>query len=274
MFIDVCSDLHVDINREFFATLDWNTIKNKNSNILIIAGDIGNTFSVQKKFLKKISDYYQYILFVDGNHEHYGSIINGDWHNNTIQNNQKYLNEITSNHPNIIYLPKNEFIIDDTVIIGYNGWYDWKMMCPQFSYNQQKNVWQHNSNDNHIRTDIPIDELALIHTNNIIDRVKKYENDSNIKNIIIITHTVPHYKLLTHNYIDVEYEMLSGSYANSNMIEVLNHSSKIKAWIYGHTHNRKIINIDDVDFINNAFGYKMYNESNNFFLYQLNTEDY
>ena len=61
---DFVSDLHVEHHSN--KMVDWNP----KSDILVIAGDISNDMRISYDHLITIKD-YEYILFVDGNHEHY-----------------------------------------------------------------------------------------------------------------------------------------------------------------------------------------------------------
>ena len=81
--INVISDLHIDqwdpkysikykcgLVKEF--PLNWDKIVDKNikNKILIVAGDVSDDLELSCNYLNHISQYYNKILFVDGNHEH------------------------------------------------------------------------------------------------------------------------------------------------------------------------------------------------------------
>ena len=50
--------------------------KKTNSEYLIVAGDISDTLNTSLNYLDQISDHYEKILFVDGNHEHVNIYLN------------------------------------------------------------------------------------------------------------------------------------------------------------------------------------------------------
>lgn len=71
------------------------------------------------------------------------------------------------------------------------------------------------------------------------------ENNDNIKDIIIITHTVPKKELAIESDLEIETTFQLQSYAS----ELLKVSSKVKMWIFGHTLFEFDVNIDGVRYI-------------------------
>ena len=89
------------------------------SDILIIAGDISDDLDLSLNYMNNISDKYEKILFVDGNHEHVNAY--PDLYDTNFIH--KKVNEL--NNDKIIYLPDNEYIINNKVFIGYSGWWNY-----------------------------------------------------------------------------------------------------------------------------------------------------
>ena len=88
-----------------------------NSKYLIVAGDISDRLNTSLNYLDQISDYYEKILFVDGNHEHvniYPKLYSIKYINNLVEFNNK-----------LVYLANKPYIINQTVFIGCCGWWDY-----------------------------------------------------------------------------------------------------------------------------------------------------
>ena len=93
--------------------------------ILIVAGDVSDNLQNTIKYLDDISQYYQKILFVDGNHEHVNAYPN--------LYSQKEINEEIKKLDNnkIVYLPCNPYQIGKTLVIGACGWWDYNNSDPE-----------------------------------------------------------------------------------------------------------------------------------------------
>ena len=99
--VDIISDLHIDQwSNKYINKYPCGTIKehplifNKsNSDYLIVAGDISDTLNTSLNYLDKISEHYEKILFVDGNHEHvniYPKLYSTKYINSLIKFNKKF----------------------------------------------------------------------------------------------------------------------------------------------------------------------------------------
>ena len=67
MKIDICSDLHVPLN----GSIQWSKIKNKDSTILVVAGDTSNSIFKTADVLNSASLLYDKVIAVLGNHDFY-----------------------------------------------------------------------------------------------------------------------------------------------------------------------------------------------------------
>ena len=106
---DLISDLHLDMRDEPVQMLkDMEPL----SNILVLAGDLCESRNLQEDWLKILSDKYELVFYVPGNHEFYGS---------TKEQTLEKLNySMTSN----IYLLYGENLIyDDLSIAGDTLWF-------------------------------------------------------------------------------------------------------------------------------------------------------
>src|SRR5579859_6151488 len=265
MLYDGCSDLHVDTFKIGVLSVDWATERNDGSEVLVIAGDTANHYDKLLRVLAKASPFYTQVVFLDGNHEHYDT-------RSTVTNAVAVLEHKAAALPNVTYLNgKNACRFGATVFIGCNGWYDFKLMCPDFTSAQQEAAWRDMSNDSvYIRHQWPevdrdgwrpVQDVADEHAELLRQQVESYSQDETVEAIIVVTHTAPIRPCLVERPADPAWQALSGAYGNSAMARVLAvPGHKIKHWIYGHTHFKRdftaAVNGVPVRFINNARGYQ------------------
>ena len=234
--VDVISDLHIEywthnINRDYdVGTIEEYPFKFKNtdSKYLIIAGDISDNLDDSIKFLKEAKKYYEIIMFVDGNHEHfnaYPELYTNDYINNKI------------NDENIYFLSKKSCVIDSTVFIGVNGWWNYNNnnINNIHKYLESGHLQRFNySDENKMKLINNIIKMAnddFLHLNN---EIKKYDKNKNIKNIVIVTHTIPHVDFgFTNNCDSINNNFSSQFNTHFNNLYI---SNKISHWIFGHVH--------------------------------------
>jgi len=281
MNIDFVSDLHVEMNRNWVSHPEYDGVGyfypwhiERKSNVLIIAGDTSNSPQISMSLIDEASQYYEYVIWTDGNHEHYNdrklkSTVDDD--------NSLFCTQSERNRPaslienNITYLNngKNDIQIGDTLFIGGNGWYDWT--SNQFySRDMQMQFWKSDMNDSKVirfNTNGFPDKMARRHAERLRKRVEKAQHDDTVKDIVLITHTIPERTLGYSDHHQFGY--LNGSYVNmfSRDIVTADVCGKIKIWIYGHTHVNEDRVIDNIRYVNNARGYFAHNtvqRENNF----------
>ena len=253
MKIDIISDLHIDnwslkYRNKFYKGKISEcpfVINHSDAEYLIIAGDISDNINTSLEYINQISNNYKKILFIDGNHEHtenFPNLIDKYEINNMIKNDK------------LIYLSINPLIIEDTVFIGCCGWWD---------YNN-KNEIDNYLNNNYYMSNFKLkfeEKKNLIL--NIIDKseqdflylkenIDKFDNDDNIKNIIIITHTIPS----NHFGSTYSYECIQNNFSTqyNSKFQNLHLSHKIKYWISGHNHGVHDKIIDNIHYISNPRG--------------------
>lgn len=245
--IDYVSDLHIDHwderYRPFYPLgerknfpLNWE--KMKQSDILVIAGDISDNLFTSLEYLNQLKKLYKHIVFIDGNHEHipvyprlypYEQIIEKVKHDKQLH-----------------YLPHKDFIIDGVAFVGFCGWWD---------YSAAENIEKHS---NYFQGWIQrLDEIetrkfsdfvcirAMSEFTKLFKRLNKLEEDNAVDKIVIVTHTVPR-KTLSRDP-DTDF--------NSNMWTINQHQfKKLSTWIFGHTHSGCHINLDGVLYASNPRG--------------------
>lgn len=226
MQFDYVSDLHIDHWDKRFTTktqygeakdypIDWSKA---NSEILIIAGDISDDINVSIKYIKEIKKYYKKILFVDGNHEHYCVKPN-------LLDSIKFTKAIKK-IKDVYFLPTEDVIIENTLVIGFCCWWDYDGGKSKIEY---KNIY----------------DRANSEYKSLIKRLDNYKDDDSIKEIIIVTHTVPLPRFVRQKETD----------HNSNLITI-NHLNypKITRWVFGHNHYKYNLIGYKINYISNPRG--------------------
>ena len=195
--------------------------------------------------LNNISQFYDHVLFVYGNHEHvhnYPKLYPTDVINQKFKKN---------NNKKIVYLPRNEFIINKTAFIGACGWWDYD------------NGTKFNENLGYFRNWIPhfkevdnrdfmfnVREQSIEEYEELKKKLDMYEKNEKVENVVIVTHTIP-LNFCCDNTIDDN----SSTQLNTKMMELINHGyTKLSRWIFGHTHDQHELKYKNIHFICNPRG--------------------
>lgn len=262
MYLDILSDLHID---------QWDTsigikypcgsisnypfkFKSSKSKILIVAGDISDDIELSLHYLDKISGKYDKILFVDGNHEHineYPNLICVD----------SIFNKLKKKKNNkLVYLSKTPFKIDDTMIIGCCGWWNYSKSSKKIDKADNKfkseNIIKDLTYFDNWMPHLDLDDTEKF-IYNVLQRandeyeylnilLESYSNDSEINKIIVVTHTIPSDMFLINEDISC--------LVNTKLMKLIDKYSKISHWIFGHTHNFYEFKHKGVHFICNPRG--------------------
>jgi UDP-2,3-diacylglucosamine pyrophosphatase LpxH len=271
--IDFCSDLHVDAwhgttqlhdpthrrwmgepHESTFLYLDWAQYRNPDSRVLVIAGDTSNSMMTTKEVIEAAAAEYEYVIVVDGNHEHYSDEM-------TVENAMQFLAEELSRLPNVYYLDsQNSLILDGVAFFGATAWYDFEAYADRgISSFMAQRAWNSYSNDSRypdFGKDSPL-RLAMTQSLNLADQVRGAQNDANVESIVMVTHMSPRADLMEWKDNNPVWNALTPSYVNTCLDQVIkaDTNKKIKGWIYGHTHQRQMVEKDGVVYANNARGY-------------------
>lgn len=251
---DIVSDLHIDHwSKNYKSPYVHGHIVDKpyelsytKSDYLIVAGDVADDLDSTLDYLNKASIYYKKILFVDGNHEHvnkYPELYS-----------TKYINSLVNNDK-LIYLSNSPYIINNTAFIGCCGWWNYdnnnnESIIANYDYfNNWINHFKIKENKDFINNVII---QAKNEYNYLNDLLKKYTDDENIKNVVIVTHTLPISK-----YCDTPLDSFNTSSSsteyNTDFSKLLQYK-KISHWIFGHTHKQYEETINNIKFICNPRG--------------------
>ena len=249
--IDIVSDLHID---------QWSTnyknkypcgevknfplkFENVQSQYLIVAGDVCDNLNESIKYLNEISIHYEKILFVDGNHEHV--------HKYPYLYQKKYIKNLIDNDK-IIYLSNEPYLIKNTLFIGCCGWWDYnnkKKESIDKSMNYFNQWIPEFSKEDHTKFINNVVNKANEEYKYLVSMLNKYQNDENVKDIIIVTHTLPDVKFCENHSLTDN----SATQFNTKMNHLLKYKKIIK-WIFGHTHRDWEETYQGIHFICNPRG--------------------
>lgn len=261
MKVNVISDLH----------LEFDDLILPGGDVLILSGDICEAKNVKKdqysenavqfKFEHKRSDRYirffveecakyKHVIYVMGNHEHYGFRFN------------KTYNHLKENLPdNIILLEKESVEIEGVLFVGATLWTDCNNADPITMYTLRQGMNDYRVIQNHYEDKNLYYKLIPEFT--YADHVKakrfigKTAEENPDKTIVAVTHHSPSKRSINPKYEKDFY--MNGGYS-SNLDEFVMDHPNIKFWTHGHTHDTFDYMIDQCRVVCNPRGYSGYEE--------------
>jgi len=238
MSFDLISDLHLDSD-------NYDCTGIATSSICIVAGDVAEDRATTVNFLNNLAKCYQQVLYIDGNAEH-----------------KHHLLELESSYLDLKYhiakLKKVQYLYDDVIVIngvafiGTNGWWGFDF-DPSIDSNQSAQ-WYRSVMSCPCSTDEIIlqsinDAAYLAHT------VEKLQTHPEVKQIIIVSHTVPVPELIAHD-VDLEASYKFNVMGNRllDAVRMVDTESKISTWCFGHYHGAVDQHINGIRYVNNCRG--------------------
>lgn len=242
--------------------------------VLIVAGDLtGAPFmqtrrtdptarSIKKmveRMQRKIFSKYNVVLYVMGNHEHYGAVFS---------KTKEFLREYFDG-TNVIILDNDHWVHQDgTIFLGCTLWSDFMKASPismeacqngmnDFNLIYRKDPYDvtyverkqyHNGRNPAAVTASFILDEHLFSKKYIGEVVKNYPD----RNIVVLTHHGPTYKSLNQDHIG---NGIDGAYA-SDLSDLIMDNPQIKFWVHGHTHQSEDYMVGECRVLANQIGYK------------------
>jgi len=208
------SDLHFEFGK--FMNIE------KYADNIIIAGDIGDpTQKYYYGFLKYLSQNFNKVFFVSGNHEYYSK------RKRTIDETELKLTEMTSHFNNVHYLQNDVYHFPDSDVSIFGSTL-WSLIKKEEMYDIINSI-----------SDYKLIYNFDIELNNQLHNVALSKLEENINNFsqrkwIIISHHMPQTRL-----IEQKYKKFNINSAFSSDIPFLDNDN-IHAVVYGHTHSPSI----------------------------------
>jgi UDP-2,3-diacylglucosamine pyrophosphatase LpxH len=273
--IQYISDIHLETHYNTSENI-FEKILKPSAPYLALCGDIGYPGTeLYEPFLKYCSDNFEYIFYIAGNHEYYNDmkaikyLKTKQFIRNSVSENElrsisarfpcetpedriKTIRKICSKFSNIHFLDKETFQIPDTniVIIGCTLWSKLDMkpyILSQFNdfhriCEDKDTLLMPKTYDNWNKEDLEFlrNTLTMIHNN--LD-----------KKVVVLTHHCPTYDIIIDKYVN-DPDNMNSFFANKDLISLF--GKNVKAWICGHTHGCKTIDINGTIIATNTFGYE------------------
>ena len=234
------TDIHLDFATKSTFELLLEKVKEKDSDIIIISGDIANSIILVNTLESIASLLEKPIYYVLGNHDYYGSSIK------TVRLRMKKLNK---KNQYLKYLPLNGIIKleNDTCLIGHDSWYDGKNGCymdSRVSLSDVTRIQDLIGFDKMQRLTI-FENLAQEAANYFEENISKAFEDYN--NIIAVMHVSPfkessYYggKQSDDNWLPFFSSKIVGDVLTNLMKENPNKNMTV---LCGHSHGKKDIKI-------------------------------
>lgn len=238
---DLISDLHVET---WTTKFDWS--HQATSPYCIVVGDVSANIKVLRETLAHLGQCYQGVFYIDGNDEHRHMLTELDSSYNRIT-------KAISNIPNVVYLQDNVVIINGVAILGTCGWWGWDFN-PSLDYQKSVEWYLHRHQiPDHVADDIK--QRSLHDTAYMVNSVKKLQTHKDVKSIVMVTHTMPDPRLVSHD-IDLSDDFRFNTMGNAymNLVFDVDTENKISTWCVGHYHKGVDQIIDGVRYVSHCRG--------------------
>ena len=273
MKLQIASDIHIEFERN--VDKDPFDLEYTDSDVIVLAGDIGVGFKEEKKFCERIAtDHGKPVVFVLGNHSFYGKgnvdRIRGRWNQYAKEESEKTnVHYIDEGHHwqykdvnftgGIFWTDFNDYNAWDMRIAGQmmNDYRGCRMSKMDSSLDNSSVIdyeTMKETGDYHFTPTRSVDEHYKIkeYMNYMLSEWKGQKN-------VVVTHHLPSGKSTDARYIG---NSLNPAY-HSNLEEwILDRD--INLWIHGHTHGSNDYMIGDTRVVCNPRGYYKHEENKNF----------
>ncbi|HEX9061254.1 MAG TPA: metallophosphoesterase, partial [Clostridia bacterium] len=235
MRVFAVSDIHLDYkeNFEWFNNISYSEYKD---DLLILAGDISDKISTIENAFNCLSKKFRLTMYVPGNHDLW--VLNQNFKDSI---DKFVLVRKLAKEYGVMTEP---FHMENLHIIPLYGWYDYSFGSPAPDLFEK---WA-----DYFTCKWPFENEAEI-TEYFLDINEDYFNYNKKGTVITFSHFVPRIDVMP-SFIPLEkreiYPVL-GSHRIEDHIRRI--GSNIH--IYGHSHVNRKVQIDDILYINNAFGY-------------------
>jgi|GEM_PF-2475438 len=220
---DLISDLHIE---SWTKQIDWSC--QPTAPYCVVAGDIARDRALVIDTLEQLGEAYSGVFYIDGNDEHKD-------HTDNLARSYKELNQLVEKIPNVIYMHDNVVIVNGVAFLATNGWWNYDF-DPNMELDQSI-AWYCDKAKIPEHTAIELNSFGYNDTAYMINSVKKLQLQSDVKGIVMITHTVPAPWLVQHDtdLVDTWRFNITGNHHIDRSLKE-DRENKIKAWCFGHYH--------------------------------------
>lgn len=239
MNFQIASDLHLDHRGGLYA-VDDSIFPTREAPMLILAGDLASAMDPDyQEMLARVAEPFDVVLYVPGNHEHYGSNI-------STKEMDERIEEICYSIGNVVYLNKRRINIRGMAYIGATLWTN----CPTDT--RLMNDFSHI--DGGRFTPSIENRLHREYRDWIGSAIRSAKREGCV-GAVVVTHHAPDRALELDTYS--RDPQLFPWYYSSDM-GGLTHDPFVQVWVHGHTHESYRMQIDQggTIFASNALGYE------------------
>lgn len=225
MKIQIASDLHFEFGDKNYKSDIIKQLSKANSDVLVLAGDITSRKEIFET-LKEFSENFNSIVYVTGNHEHYGT---------HIDKIRDIRNDVLDSFSNVHWLDNSTCEISGQRFIGCTLW---------FPYDSLNQLYERDMND--FRSILNFREWVYKENEQSV----KYLNENITENDIVVTHHLPSNKCVHEKYKNSDLNRFFVCNVEKLILE-----KSPKHWIFGHTHEQLGFQINKTRLISNPLGY-------------------
>jgi predicted phosphodiesterase len=209
MRIQILSDLHFEFHDDVGLQFATEYLRPEASDMLILAGDLGTTLTVEQALATLIEKYGDKpLIFVPGNHDFYGT---------SISRGVERFRKLAKKYKNVHFLYNDAVTINDITFVGTTLWFPKQ---PGYTHYAAR------LSDFAVITNFD-DEVFLEN-----DKAKEFLDWHVTDKTVVVTHHVPLMKSIPDKYKEDQVNM----FFVCNMEEfMLKHSPML--WVHGHTHS-------------------------------------
>jgi len=237
-------DLISDLHRETWSKFDWTG--QATAPYCVVAGDIARDRVLVIDTLEQLSEVYSAVFYIDGNDEHKDYV-------DDLGRSYTELKSLIESIPNVVYMQDNVVIVNGVALLATNGWwtYDFDIGLDL----NQSIEWMRSKDGITSHQASQYINQGLHDASYIINSVAKLQTQNDVKSIVLITHTVPDPRIITHD-IELIDTWRFNSMGNPHMMSALAQDTekKISTWCFGHYHRPVDMAIDNVRYVCNPRG--------------------
>ena len=245
MKIDIVSDVHLDAWQRFYGDnrfmLGDRFVPNKDSSVCVMAGDVGNDWMWYSNFVEYLSERYEHVVAVPGNHDFYDL----NFHKTKVLAQSSYDSDARRN----IWLTEEDPSLKTVEIDGV------KFVCATLWTNfwgapevhgRQCMEWLNDFKyiPEVVSADNPVETMAGWYQRSRDFLMKNADAD------VVVTHFAPSVQSIHPQYAGNE---LNPYFCNDD--EALVNFVSPKIWVHGHTHNSMDYRINNTRVLCSPVGY-------------------
>lgn len=251
MKIAYISDLHLEF--------DHFELKNEEAaDVLVLAGDvfvaresIGREY--HKQYFAALSEEFPRVVYVMGNHEHYGSCFH---------QTEGLIRDLIAPFDNIHLLEKSSVEIDGVLFVGSTLWTNMNEGNPITQLHMQSCMSDYQAikykNDVGVYRRLTPQDTVQAHNRSLQYIADQVDEARDGQKVVVITHHAPSERSV-HEQYKHDYHM-NGAF-RTDLDEFISLRPEVVLWFHGHMHNVFDYWIKDTRILCNPRGYQKYGDN-------------